>query len=70
MTREQLIQRWETIIPTVFRSEDKLRPQLQAVLKKHKDDHEAGAKEYIHMIAADIVNGLSDEDIAKLYQGE
>ena len=70
MTREQLIERWEGIIPTVFRYEDKLRPQLQAVLKKHKDDHEAGAKEYVHMIAADIVSGLSDEELARLYPNE
>lgn len=66
MTREQLIERWERVILAVFKAEDKLRPQLQDVLKNHKDNHEAGAKEYIHMVATEIVSCMSDDDIAKL----
>ena len=66
MTRAEAIERWESIIPTVFRSEDRLRPQLQKVLEKHKDDPTTGAELYIHMIAEDIVSHTTDEELAKL----
>lgn len=66
MTREQLIQRWEDILPAVFRAEDLLRTKLQAVLLQHKDDPATGAKEYVRMVATEIVSRMSDDDIAKL----
>lgn len=30
MTRDEMISRWEELIPTVFRAEDNIREQLQA----------------------------------------
>lgn len=70
MKREDVIKRWEGIIPAVFKAEDKLRPKLQAVLKKYEDDPTTGAEEYVHMIAVEIVSGMTDEDLAKLDQNE
>ena len=54
----------------MFKAEDKLRPKLQAVLKKYEDDPTTGAEEYVHMIAVEIVSGMTDEDLAKLDQNE
>lgn len=31
MTRDEMISRWEELIPTVFRAEDNIREQLQAI---------------------------------------
>lgn len=66
MTREEAIKRWKTIIPTVFRAEDAIRPKLQAVLKQHADDPTTGAEEYVRMIAEEIVSHTSDADLAAI----
>ena len=66
MTREEAINRWTTIIPTVFRAEDAIRPKLQAVLKRHADDPTTGAEEYVRLIAEEIVSHTSDADLAAI----
>ena len=66
MTREEAINRWKTIIPTVFRAEDAIRPKLQAVLKHHADDTTTGAEEYVRLIAEEIVSHTSDADLAAI----
>lgn len=66
MTREEIIKHWQVyIIPTVFKAEDKLRPQLKKVLEKYKDDKEKAAEIYSRMIAEEIVSHTSDEEIAE-----
>lgn len=66
MTREEIVKHWaESIIPTVFKAEDKLRPQLKAVLKKYEDDLTTAAEVYTRMIAEEIVSHTSDEEIAE-----
>ena len=66
MTREEIVKHWqEYIIPTVFKAEDKLRPQLNEVLEKYKYDKEKAAEIYIRMIAEEIVSHTSDEEIAE-----
>lgn len=67
MKREEIIKHWqEYIIPTVFRAEDKLRPQLKKVLEKYKDDEVKASEIYTRMIAEEIVSHTSDEEIAEL----
>jgi hypothetical protein len=64
MTREEIIKHWqEYIIPTVFRAEDKLRPQLKKVLEKYKYDKGEAAEIYTRMIAEEIVSHTTDEEI-------
>ena len=63
MTREEAIKRWESIIPTVFRAEQAIRPRLQAVLKEHEDDPTTGAELYISLIAEEIVSKTTDEEL-------
>ena len=64
MERQELIKHWaESIIPAVFRAEDKLRPQLKAVLKKYEDDPTTAAEVYARMIAEEIVSHTTDEEI-------
>jgi hypothetical protein len=63
MTREEAIKRWTTIIPSVFRAEDAIRPKLKAVLKKHADDPTTGAEEYVRLIAEEIVSRTSDQEL-------
>lgn len=66
MTREEIIKHWQVyIIPTVFKAEDKLRPQLKEVLEKYKDDKEKAAEIYTRMIAEEVVSHTSDEEIAE-----
>lgn len=66
MTREEIIKHWqEYIIPTVFKAEDKLRPQLKEVLEKYKDDKVKAAEIYTRMIAEEIVSHTTDEEIAE-----
>lgn len=66
MTREEIIKHWqEYIIPTVFKAEDKLRPQLKEVLEKYKDDKEKATEIYSRMIAEEIVSHTTDEEIAE-----
>lgn len=66
MTREEIVKHWQGyIIPTVFKAEDKLRPQLKEVLEKYKDDKKKAAEIYSRMIAEEIVSHTSDEEIAE-----
>lgn len=67
MTREEAIRHWATeIIPAVFKAEDKLRPQLQQILKDHEDDPTTAAELYAHAIATEILSHTTDEELAKL----
>ena len=63
MKREEAIKRWESIIPTVFRAEQAIRPRLQAVLKEHEDDPTTGAEQYIRFIAEEIVSKTTDQEL-------
>ena len=66
MSREEAIERWTGILPSVFKAEDKLRPQLQQLLKEHADNQAEGAKLYCRMIAEEIVSHTSDEEVDEL----
>lgn len=65
MTRDEMISRWEEIIPTVFRAEDNIREQLQAILATEPDKEKA-ARQYIHAIAVEIVSRTTDEQLANM----
>lgn len=56
MTREEWIERYRFVVISVFKAEDKLRPQLKEVLEKYKDDKEKAAEIYSRMIAEEIVS--------------
>jgi hypothetical protein len=66
MTREELIEQYRFVVISVFKAEDKLRPQLKEVLEKYKDDKEKAAEIYSRMIAEEIVSHTTDEEIAEL----
>ena len=66
MTREELIEEYRFVVISVFKAEDKLRPQLKDVLEKYKDDKEKAAEIYSRMIAEEIVSHTTDEEIEKL----
>ena len=67
MTREEAIRHWATeIVPAVFKAEYKLRPQLQQILKDHKDDPTTAVELYTHAIATEILSHTTDEELAKL----
>ena len=66
MTREELIEEYRFVVISVFKAEDKLRPQLKEVLEKYKDDKEKAAEIYSRMIAEEIVSHTTDEELAKL----
>ena len=65
MTREQMIARWEELIPTVFRAEDNIRPRLQEIVRTTPDKEQA-AKQYIHAIAEEIVSRTTDEQLSAI----
>lgn len=65
MIREEMISRWEEIIPTVFRAEDNIREQLQAILATEPDKEKA-AQQYIHALAVEIVSRTTDEQLANM----
>jgi len=60
-----MISRWEDIIPTVFRAEDNIREQLQAIIAA-EPDKERAAKEYVHAIAVEIVSRTTDEQLEEM----
>ena len=64
MTREERIEEYRFVVISVFKAEDKLRPQLKEVLEKYKDDKEKAAEIYSRMIAEEIVSHTIDEEIA------
>ena len=66
MTRKEWIEEYRFVVISVFKAEDKLRPQLKEVLKKYKDDKEKAAEIYSRMIAEEIESHTSDEEIAEL----
>lgn len=66
MTREELIEDYRFVVISVFKAEDKLRPQLKEVLEKYKDNKEKVAEIYSRMIAEEIVSHTPDEEIAEL----
>ena len=64
MTRQEAINHWaEYVIPSVFKAEDKLRPQLKKIIADNKDDHERAAKLYCQAIATEIVSHTTDEQM-------
>lgn len=66
MTREEWIEQYRFVVISVFKAEDKLRPQLNEVLEKYKDDKEKAAEIYSMMIAEEIVSHTLDEEIEEL----
>ena len=66
MTRKEWIEEYRFVVISVFKAEDKLRPQLKEVLERYKDDKEKAAEIYSRMIAEEIVSHTSDEEIAEL----
>lgn len=66
MTREEWIEEYRFVVISVFKAEDKLRPQLKKVLEMYKDNKEKAAEIYSRMIAEEIVSHTSDEELAKL----
>lgn len=66
MTREEWIEQYRFVVISVFKAEDKLRPQLKEVLEKYKDDPTTAAEIYSRMIAEEIVSHTTNEEIAKL----
>ena len=65
-SKEELIEQYRFVVISVFKAEDKLRPQLKEVLEKYNDDKEKAAEIYSRMIAEEIVSHTSDEELAKL----
>ena len=66
MTREEWIEEYRFVVISVFKAEDKLRPQLKEVLEKYKDDKEKAAEIYSRMIAEEIVSHTTDEKLEQL----
>ena len=66
MTRQEAIDDWIQILPAVFNAEEKLRPQLKAMLEQHKDNKAESAELYCRMIAEEIVSHTSDDELAQL----
>jgi hypothetical protein len=66
MTREEMIEEYRFVVISVFKAEDKLRPQLKEVLEKYKDDKEKAAEIYSRMIAEEIVSHTTDEELEQL----
>jgi hypothetical protein len=66
MTREEWIEQYRFVVISVFKAEDKLRPQLKEVLEKYKDDKEKAAEIYSRMIAEEIVSHTNDEELEEL----
>ena len=46
MTREEWIEEYRFVVISVFKAEDKLRPQLKEVLEKYKDDSRGDSKSH------------------------
>ena len=66
MTRDEMVEQYRFVVISVFKAEDKLRPQLKEVLEKYKDDKEKAAEIYSRMIAEEIVSHTTDEELANL----
>lgn len=66
MTREEMIEEYRFVVISVFKAEDKLRPQLKEVLEKYKDNKEKAAEIYSRMIAEEIVSHTTDKELAEL----
>ena len=66
MTRDEMVEQYRFVVISVFKAEDKLRPQLKEVLEKYKDNKEKAAEIYSRMIAEEIVSHTPDEELAKL----
>lgn len=66
MTREEWIEDCRLMVISVFKAEDKLRPQLKEVLNKYKDDPTTAAEIYTRMIAEEIVSHTTDKEIEEI----
>lgn len=65
-----MIERWKTIVNTVFYAESKLRevwfPQLEEAQTMNEKERAHIADRYLEAIATEIVSGTSDEDLAEM----
>ena len=70
MTRQETIERWKTIIDTVFYAEAKLHevwlPQLNEAKTMNEKERAHIADRYLEAIATEIVSGTSDEELAEM----
>jgi hypothetical protein len=70
MTRQQAIERWKLIIPTVFVAEDAIKEQWTERLHAAKDMCEQERHDlsdaYVHAIAVEIVSGTTDEELEEI----
>ena len=74
MTRQEMIERWKSIINTVFYAEAKLQevwfPQLNEAKTMNEKERAHIADRYLEAIATEIVSGTSDEELAKMDSNE
>lgn len=70
MTREQAIERWAEIIPSVWKAEHNIRTRWQGRLAEVKfmseDDAQALYAVYVSAVAEEIVGRTSDEQLKNL----
>lgn len=70
MTRQEAIDRWRAIIPTVFRAEDKLqgqwRDRLSAAKEMPSDERTRLDDEYVTALATEIVSQTTDEELKNI----
>lgn len=65
MTRIEAIERWYNIIPTVFAAENNIREQLQEMVA-NEPDKELARKNYVYLVAEEIVRTATDAELAKI----
>ena len=70
MNRQQAIERWKVIAQAVFWAEDAIygawAERLKTVNDLSREDRERIADEYCEAIATEIVNKVSDEQLAQM----
>ena len=70
MTRQEIVEHWEMMIPTVFVAEDAIRDKWQKRLSAAKSmtpvQREELSKQYVHAVAVEIVSRISDEELQML----
>ena len=70
MTREQYIEKLESMLPEVFVAEDKIRDEWQERLEKAKDltpvAREKLSKEYLHALATTMASKVTDAQLAEI----
>lgn len=70
MTREEALDRWETIVRVVFRAEDKIaddwHDRLTEATKLSKEVQSVVAEEYCEAVAKEIVDRMTDKELARM----